>query len=222
MYFLLYIYYIMPYFHKDDINLLLIHIPKTGGSSLEKYVSKKYKIPLNDTSLFTLRKKFQGVSYQHQTYNSIMTYFVPKMQGFYKQEDLSILTIVRNPYHRIVSDLFFFNYINKNNTPSQSQVFDAINYKYLNQFGNHDNHKRPQYQFVIDEQTGKLIDKLIILKTETLTKDMHQLGYTDFNINVQSSHINKDYMSFLNKQSIQLINKAYYKDFQYFGYTMVQ
>ena len=51
---------------------------------------------------------------------------------------------------------------------------------------------------------------------------MHQLGYTDFNINVQSSHINKDYMSFLNKQSIQLINKAYYKDFQYFGYTMVQ
>ena len=212
----------MPYFHKDDINLLLIHIPKTGGSSLEKYFSKKYKIPLNDTSLFTLRKKFQGVSYQHQTYNSIMTYFVPKMQGFYKQEDLSILTIVRNPYHRIVSDLFFFNYINKNNTPSQSQVFDAINYKYLNQFGNHDNHKRPQYQFVIDEQTGKLIDKLIILKTETLTKDMHQLGYTDFNINVQSSHINKDYMSFLNKQSIQLINKAYYKDFQYFGYTMVQ
>ena len=148
----------MPYFHKDDINLLLIHIPKTGGSSLEKYFSKKYKIPLNDTSLFTLRKKFQGVSYQHQTYNSIMTYFVPKMQGFYKQEDLSILTIVRNPYHRIVSDLFFFNYINKNNTPSQSQVFDAINYKYLNQFGNHDNHKRPQYQFVIDEQTGKLIE----------------------------------------------------------------
>ena len=122
----------MPYFHKDDINLLLIHIPKTGGSSLEKYFSKKYKIPLNDTSLFTLRKKFQGVSYQHQTYNSIMTYFVPKMQGFYKQEDLSILTIVRNPYHRIVSDLFFFNYINKNSNPSQSQVFDAINYKYLN------------------------------------------------------------------------------------------
>ena len=117
--------------------------------------------------------------------------------------------------------MFFFNYINKNNTPSQSQVFDAINYKYLNQFGHHDNHKRPQYQFVIDEQTGKLIDKLIILKTETLTKDMHQLGYTDFNINVQSSHINKDYMSFLNKDSIQLINRAYYKDFQYFGYEML-
>ena len=212
----------MPYFHKDDINLLLIHIPKTGGSSLEKYFSKKYQIPLNDTSLFTLRKKFQGVSYQHQTYNSIMTHFVPKMQGFYKQEDLSILTIVRNPYHRIVSDLFFFNYINKNSNPSQSQVFDAINSKYLNQFGNHDNHKRPQYQFVIDQQTGKLIDKLIILKTETLTKDMHQLGYTDFNIKTQSSHINKDYMSFLNKDSIQLINRAYYKDFQYFGYAMVQ
>ena len=206
----------MPYFHKDNINLLFIHIPKTGGSSLEKYFSKKFEIPLNESSLFSIHKKFKGISYQHQTYNSIMTHFVPKMQG----TNLTILTIVRNPYHRIVSDLFFFDYINKHSTPVQ--VFNAINYKYLNKIGNHDNHKRPQYHFVIDQQTGKLIENITILKTETLTNDMHQLGYTDFNIKTQSSHINKNYMSFLNKQSIQLINRAYYWDFIYFKYPLIR
>ena len=37
----------MPYFKNNRINLLFIHIPKTGGSSLEKYFNVKYNIPLN-------------------------------------------------------------------------------------------------------------------------------------------------------------------------------
>ena len=32
----------MPYFHNNYVNLLFIHIPKTGGSSLEIYFSKKF------------------------------------------------------------------------------------------------------------------------------------------------------------------------------------
>ena len=38
----------MPYFHNKDVNLLFIHIPKTGGSSLETYFSKKFNMHLND------------------------------------------------------------------------------------------------------------------------------------------------------------------------------
>ena len=37
----------MPYFTKNNTNILFIHIPKTGGSSLEKYFSNKYDIPLD-------------------------------------------------------------------------------------------------------------------------------------------------------------------------------
>ena len=35
----------MPYFKK--INLLFIHIPKTGGTSIENYFYKKYDIERN-------------------------------------------------------------------------------------------------------------------------------------------------------------------------------
>ena len=42
----------MPYFYNKDINLLLIHIPKTGGTSLESYFVDKYSIELNQDALY--------------------------------------------------------------------------------------------------------------------------------------------------------------------------
>ena len=42
----------MPYFKNDNVNILFIHIPKTGGTSLDNYFSKKYNIDLNDKSLY--------------------------------------------------------------------------------------------------------------------------------------------------------------------------
>ena len=44
----------MPYFKNDNINILFIHIPKTGGSSLENYFSSKFGIELNKKSLHVL------------------------------------------------------------------------------------------------------------------------------------------------------------------------
>ena len=104
----------MPYFHNDTINLLLIHIPKTGGTSLESYFSEKYDIPLNLDSLYEdvednnfLEKETKirnhlevNATLQHLIYRTIMKY-----KDFFKIDcnDLEIITIVRNPYERIVS-----------------------------------------------------------------------------------------------------------------------
>ena len=52
----------MPYFHNKDVNLLFIHIPKTGGSSLETYFSKKFNMHLNDSTLFNTVKRFNNLS----------------------------------------------------------------------------------------------------------------------------------------------------------------
>jgi hypothetical protein len=128
-----------------------------------------------------------------------------------------ILSAVRNPYTRIVSDLFFFGLINKD-TPHE-QVYDIIQNKFLK--GKFDNHELPQHIFVT-KKDGSLIDNLILLRTETLTKDMHNLGYDDFErSDLVNSHVSsKMYHQYLNAKSVQLINSVYHKDFILFQYEM--
>jgi hypothetical protein len=42
----------MPYFKTNNKNVLFIHIPKTGGTSVEHYLSEKYSLPLNHKNLY--------------------------------------------------------------------------------------------------------------------------------------------------------------------------
>jgi hypothetical protein len=212
----------MPYFHNNNINILFIHIPKTGGTSLEKYFSKKYNIPLNYKSLFSiLPDNFKipnnfnrNIHLQHQTYNILFNY---KDHLHINFNNLQIITIVRNPYDRIISDLFYFKLITVKNTPNE--VYNIM-FQYLH---NHkirrDNHKIPQHLFVINMK-GRQINNLIILKTETLTDDMKRHGYHDFNFKENVNSCEKKYDKYLNYNSIKLINNVYKEDFTFFNYQM--
>ncbi len=209
----------MPYFYNNDVNILFIHIPKTGGTSLEKYFEKKYQIELNKESFYTTNpiEFYNGISYQHQFYKTIKTN-EPIFKIHYN--DVKIITIVRNPYNRILSDLFYKNLIKENF--SKKQVCDVIN-EYLGQANEvkNDNHRVPQYLFLLDEN-DKILENIKILKTETLSHDMKEIGYNDFDNFDQVSNIkNKNYYSYLNIESIKLINEFYKKDFEYFNYTKI-
>ena len=204
----------MPYFRQ--IKTLFIHIPKTGGTSLEKYLSQKYDIPLDAKSLYSSSKNgFKHVSLQHQTYNSLYKH---KKRFNIDFDGLKIISIVRNPYERLVSDLFFFDLI-KDNT-SQNEVYRTIK-KYINSNG-YDNHNIPQYLFLIDKNNN--INKDIkIFKTETLTDELRMYGFVDFNdLCNTNTNTSKDYYSFLNNKSIKLINKIYKEDFKLFNYQIIQ
>jgi hypothetical protein len=214
----------MPYFKNDDINLLFIHIPKTGGTSVEKYFSKKYNIPLNKKSLYVIDpdkfKKTHNLninsSLQHIIYEKIIKY-----KKYFKIDtnEMKILSIVRNPYDRIISDLFHYKYIDLKS--SKKEVFEAIKNHIIN---NKDNHAIPQFLFVTDENR-KLIDNIQILRTESLNDDMYKLGYTDFNNHDNKRADKKDskinYKKFLNKLSIRLINNYYHNDFVLFNYKKI-
>jgi hypothetical protein len=206
----------MPYFKNNNVNLLFIHIPKTGGSSLEFYLSNKYNIILNNSSLYNfLNNNIIGIdsSLQHITYRTIMQ---NKIFFNINMENINIMTIVRNPYQRLVSDLFYYKLINLNS--SKEEVYLIIR-KYL-KLNNYDNHNLPQYLFITDENK-KLIPNITILHTETLTQDMNNLGFTDFNNYDNKNTICKDYYSFLNNDSIELINDFYNNDFILFNYEKI-
>jgi len=209
----------MPYFYNNDVNILLIHIPKTGGTSMEKYFEKKYGIALNKQSFYTTNPTdfYNRISYQHQFYKTIREN-KPLFRIDY--ESIQIISIVRNPYNRIISDLFFKNFIKENF--SKIQVCDVIK-QYLEEANDikYDNHRVPQHLFLLDEN-DEILKNIKIMKTETLNDYMKAMGYDDFNNLDQVSNVkNKNYYSYLNIESVKLINDFYDKDFEYFNYNKI-
>jgi hypothetical protein len=208
----------MPYFKNDNVNLLHIHIPKTGGTSVQTYFSSIYKIPLNNKSLFFFINDNEKIkhnlqidsSLQHISYVTMVKY---KDYFNINFENIQMITVVRNPYDRIVSALFFIKRIHTNST--KEDVFREINLFLSSKLV--DNHNLPQYRFIIDE-TGEIVPNIKILRTETLNADMHALGYTDFDTRTNVNHHKTDYYSYLNNESIQLINEVYDEDFKRFNY----
>jgi Sulfotransferase family len=205
----------MPYF--ECINLLFIHIPKTGGTSVEKYLSKKFNIQLNEKSLYGVipwekKKKFNlhAITFQHLILRKLMN-----LKYYLGIKELPcILTIVRNPYERLISDLFYFNLIHKHS--NQTQVYHVIKH-FLAFSKKYDNHPLPQHTFLLDER-GQISKTITILKTETLQKDMQNFGFTDFDMQLNVNNSNKEYYQYLSEKSIHLINYFYHKDFSFFGY----
>jgi hypothetical protein len=209
----------MPYFNNNNINILFIHIPKTGGTSLEAYFSKKYDVVLDNKTLFDFfdsenqKSKNIYTTLQHMTYQTIMMH-----KEFFniKMDNLEIITIVRNPYERIISDLFWCKKININST--KEEVYHIIlEYLYDN---NLDNHNIPQYLFLTDNNK-RLIPNIKILHTETLTKDMKNLGNHDFNVKINTNKNKINYFNYLNQNSIKLINQFYSYDFEFFNYKKI-
>lgn len=201
----------MPYY--KDTNLLFIHIPKTGGSVIENQINLKYKQTLY--SGFTndlLSIPYRNISLQHQTYRTLYKHRNKLDIDF---SNMRIFCVVRNPYDRLISDLFWYDLIKPEYT--SDQVHDVIINNYLNR-KDLDNHVIPQYKF-ISNGNFKIPSNIKIFKCETLNADNNKINkFLGFDINIKKNNVNKDYSKYLNSKTIALINILYAKDFELFHY----
>lgn len=209
----------MPYYKNKHI--LFIHIPKTGGSTIENEMKKNDIQLLRSGKTNTLLPHpLNKISLQHQLYIDIVKYKeVLKIQF---DDKLKVFCVVRNPYHRVVSDLFF-NRLIKFNTPPREVTNVIKNYIRRTDL---DNHNIPQYKFVCDEKNN-LFPNIEIFKTETLCASNDKINrFVKGNLNLHNqvqrgTRPQCTYMSYLNKESISIINSFYRTDFELFGYTML-
>ncbi len=218
----------MPYY--KEINTLFIHIPKTGGTGLEEYLRTRYTesvfshVP-NDNFLNPTK------SLQHQPYSFLYEYR-NELDIPFETDDFKIITVVRNPYNRIISDLVFFGLIDYDSTPDEVcttiknylginkdqgyTIYMKEGLWIFNEENDYDNHRIPQSVFLsnFDLKTEKTIK---IFKTESLTKEIIEYGFTDYEFSTET----RNYMNYLNNESIQIINEYYKRDFELFGYYTI-
>jgi hypothetical protein len=204
----------MPYY--KAVNLLFIHIPKTGGTVIEQQIKEQHKQTLRAPNSNILPSPFNHISLQHQFYTTIYK-FKDKLNVNF--DNIKIFSVVRNPYDRIISDLFFLRLIKPNF--SSEQVCNIIKNNYINR-DDIDNHNKPQYKYITDENKN-IISNIKIFHCEKLNKINKQLNeFIGFNINIIKKNVNKDYSKYLNKESIKIINDYYKKDFELFNYPLIK
>ena len=192
-------------------DILFIHIPKTGGTSVEQYLSKKYDIPLNMNCVFSMTP-YKGLYPQHYTYMEVLA----------RKDELKIaitdttkiLTIVRNPYDRFIASLIYNGKLKKDTPPED--IYNIV--KKIFSVKNTEVHFLPQYKFIAKD--GILLENIIILKTEELNEGMHKNGWTDFNIHANKGNYRPRYDTILDNRSIELVREFYKKDFEYFNYSV--
>ena len=212
----------MPYYR--NIHLLYLHIPKTGGTSIEEFLFEKFNVIKNMRSLYSCGEAIKGIPYslQHCTFNDILNF-----NKFFKIsfKKLKIMCSVRNPYDRFISFLFFKNLIKQNETPENIELLIKDILKEEN-FKKYDNHILPQYIFILNR--NEILKYIKIVKNENLKSDMIDIGFKkfDLNINITNSYDykNKDdikYLKYFNENTLNFINDFYKNDFIIFNYNKI-
>lgn len=133
----------MPIFHIGGKNVLFIHIPRTGGTTIERSFSSLYPM-----SFFSFGKiSSSAVTPQHYTKGDIDAMFA---KGYFDYA----FTIVRDPYQRIESEyklnLALAQASFWEGSPSFSQWLDSNLLDAQSNRHHADNHFRPQTDFIGD------------------------------------------------------------------------
>jgi hypothetical protein len=208
-------------------NILQIHPPKCGGSSITKLLSRY------GYGIFTSTKFIEMC---HSTNSTHLT--GPEIEIICKKLNLKIdfsIMSIRNPYKRIQSK-YVYNYSNvlsirrltlKNIgklfkiKSFEDYVLDSLNqYEKNNHFDN--NHFLPQYKFLTENaKIFRLEDKFFDLIEHLNVQLQTQLEIKDIPKEYGKPYLSKFINIKWSKKLRQKVNEIYDKDFKLFGYEKI-
>ena len=197
---------------------IFLHIPKTGGISIETLFGIPHKGGLNKFHTYSWRIKRE----------------VPKLWN-----DKFTFTIVRNPWDRIVS-CFFWILKNTEYVKKSSNANIELVHMFHRRFNNDFNtfleffkkypgytmrknfHFQPQTNWLIDQTTGKKLDINFIGRFENLENDVKKIcKEIDFPF-TEMPHKNKssrgNYKEYYNHKTKKIVEDIYRQEIQLLGY----
>ncbi len=207
----------MPVFSKNNNHLLFIHVPKTGGSSMEVLFHKSgWDIGYLDRNPQGTLNHVRPCSPQHMHAEMLQQQFLlSKFNGLFM--------IVRHPYDRFRSE---YCYINKENSDFSSDAIEAWARTIFNSYAANnfilDNHIRPQHEYYIPGTSVYKLengfntikqDLFIQFGIEFITEEVRELCRKKEN-GFSSRDIE------LNDTVKNMLKILYYKDFIQFGYNL--
>lgn len=225
----------MPIFGKD----ILIHIPKTGGSSFCKFLAEQHNLQFDFGTadkkyLFGNDRKYP-YSLQHMPYKIIENVIAKKVHIHGVSDHITdtninnynIYAVIRNPYDRMVSEYFWHSQVyekqtfdpKKNNTQYFTMIRNEFK-KFVNMFltkkinNEFDNHRVPQTQMI------EHCNNLKLIRYESMDDDfLKYFGKKLDKVYFQSPKKEfGDYMLFYDTETKEKVYNYYKSDFIAFDY----
>ena len=208
-----------------ELKCIFIHIPKCGGSSIERTLWPRPE-DLNEANLYwgfisKYRNKYQTGGLQHLLASQVREEVGMKIfETFYK------FAFIRNPWDRVVSQFAYMqqrpdlmDYVGMSQETEFKAYLELIQQKEHVQW-------MPQHRFLLDEDGTLLVDQ--IGRIESLKTDFSSiLAKLNLNKSAQLTHANRSDRQPIEKyyndrETVEIVANIYSEDIKLFGYCFDQ
>jgi len=202
---------LLPIFFNSKKSYLFIHIPKTGGTSVELYAKKlNYKTSLLQNGLSVDNLKGFKRSPQHLNIKQLI-------ELLHFPDFTEIFTIVRHPFYRAFSEYSWLR--DRFNNISEEEFFLDLIKNGPSSVYNYDGHLDNQIDFVSEDVIHYKFEENAFDRIEVLLKSNSDYLLKDYCKFPHKKNSKKEILPKLEEKYKAAVEKTYKQDMEYFSYS---